>query len=68
MHSRLSPKASETPGMVVKSEVTMMGQKSTSELTSIEETEFADADFEAPEGYETMGLPNIPGLNLPGGN
>ena len=65
---RLMPKASETPGMVVKSEVTMMGQKSTSELTSIEETEFADADFEAPEGYETMGLPNIPGLNLPGGN
>lgn len=57
----LFPKNSDFPGMVVKSELTMMGQKTSSELVSAVEKTLPAEDFKAPEGYQEMKVPGLPG-------
>ena len=57
-------KAEELPGMVIKSEMTVMGQNAVTERVSVDKGELPDADFQAPEDYKTMSLPG--GLQIPG--
>ena len=54
----LAPQASDFNGMVVKSEITMMGKSVTLSLVSAKE-------FVAPEGYNEMKLPVMPGCPAP---
>lgn len=55
------PKNTEFPGMVVKTEMTIMGQQTASELVSATEKEINADDFKAPDGYQEMKMPAIPG-------
>lgn len=57
----LAPQASDFPGMVVKSEMEMLGKKTTTELVSAKEEAVSDDAFKAPEGYQEMKLPGLPG-------
>lgn len=57
----LAPKASDFPGMVVKSEGQAMGQTVTTELVSAKEEPVDDAVFALPEGYSEMAMPALPG-------
>ena len=59
--SSLYPSYADFPGMVVKSEMSMMGKPTTTELVSVKEGPLSDADFKAPEGYTEMKLPSFPG-------
>jgi hypothetical protein len=60
--SALTPAASDFPGMVMKSEMTMMGKTVTSETISAKQEPVADDIFAIPAGYEEMKMPAIPGL------
>ncbi|MES2598836.1 MAG: DUF4412 domain-containing protein [Verrucomicrobiota bacterium] len=55
------PQNSDFPGMVVKSEMEVMGKKSTAELVSAKQEPVADDAFKAPEGYQEMKMPALPG-------
>lgn len=55
------PSAADFPGMVVKSEMTMMGKTTSSTLQSAKEEAVSDDDFKAPEGYTEMKIPSFPG-------
>ena len=57
----LSPQASDFPGMVIKSEMTMMGKSTVSELVSAKEEKVEDSAFALPEGYQEMKMPAVPG-------
>ncbi|MBL9143653.1 MAG: DUF4412 domain-containing protein [Verrucomicrobiaceae bacterium] len=59
--SAMFPSYHDFPGMIVKSEMTMMGQLSSTELVSAKEEPVADADFVEPEGYQEMKMPTLPG-------
>ncbi len=59
--ANLYPSATDFPGMVVKSEMTMMGKLTTSQLVSAKEEAVAEGDFKAPEGYTEMKIPSFPG-------
>lgn len=59
--SALSPQASDFDGMVVKSEVTMMGKSVTSALVSAKEETVDPQEFVPPEGYNEMKMPAMPG-------
>ena len=61
--SGLSPQASDFDGMVVKSEMTMMGKNVTSSLVSAKEEEVDPKEFVAPEGYNEMKMPVMPGAS-----
>lgn len=54
------PQNSDFPGMVVKSEMELMGKKTTSELVSAKQEPVSDDTFKAPEGYQEMKMPAIP--------
>jgi hypothetical protein len=56
----MAPQSSDFPGMVVKSEMKVMGQNATSELVSAKEEAVDPKEFKAPEGYNEMKMPNIP--------
>lgn len=56
----LTPKASDFPGMVIKSEVQMMGKTSVSELVSAKEEAVEDTVFTLPTGYQEMKMPAMP--------
>ena len=56
-----SPKMSDFSGMVVKSEMTVMGKVVVSELVSAKEEKLDAKDFAAPEGYKEMKMPAMPG-------
>jgi hypothetical protein len=58
--SAMSPQASDFDGMVVKSEMTMMGKTVVTKLVSAKEEEVAASEFVAPEGYNEMKLPSAP--------
>jgi hypothetical protein len=57
----LVPQNSDFPGMVVKSEMSVMGKTATSELVSAKQDVLEDAVFTAPEGYQEMKMPSLPG-------
>ena len=59
--SAMFPNFADFPGMVVKSEMTMMGQLSTTELVSAKEEPVSDAEFKEPEGYKELKMPTLPG-------
>lgn len=56
-----APQAGDFPGMVIKSEMTVMGKANTSELVSAKEEDVADTAFVIPEGYNEMKMPGLPG-------
>jgi hypothetical protein len=56
----LTPKASDFPGMVIKSEVQMMGKTSVSELVSAKEEAVEETVFTLPTGYQEMKMPAMP--------
>ncbi len=51
------PLASDFDGMVVKSEMTMMGKTITTTLSSVAEQDIDVKEFALPEGYTTMTMP-----------
>lgn len=55
------PPNSDFPGMVVKSEMSVMGKTATSELVSAKQDPIDSAVFTAPEGYQEMKMPSLPG-------
>jgi hypothetical protein len=61
----MAPQSSDFPGMVVKSEMKVKGQTVTSELVSAKEEAVDAKEFKAPDGYNEMKMPNIPGLTPP---
>lgn len=58
----LVPNPADFPGIVVKSEITIMGQTATTELVSAKEEIVPDAVFAMPADYQEMKMPSIPGL------
>lgn len=59
--SSLVPQNSDFPGMVVKSEMEVMGKKNVSELVSAKQEPVSDDTFKAPDGYQEMKMPGLPG-------
>jgi hypothetical protein len=57
----LAPQAADFGGMVVKSEMTMMGKSMNTQLVSAKEQEVDAKEFTAPEGYNEMKMPMMPG-------
>lgn len=57
----LAPQASDFGGMVVKSEMTMLGKTVSTLLVSAKEQEVDAKEFTLPEGYNEMKMPAIPG-------
>ncbi|MFN0079341.1 MAG: DUF4412 domain-containing protein [Prosthecobacter sp.] len=57
----LSPQAADFNGMVVKSEMTMMGKSMTTLLVAAKEQEVEAKEFATPEGYSEMKMPAMPG-------
>jgi hypothetical protein len=57
----LVPQNSDFPGIVVKSEMTVMGKKNISELVSAKQESLSDDIFKTPEGYQEMKTPGLPG-------
>ena len=58
--SGISPQASDFDGMVVKSEMTMMGKSVTTLLVSAKEETLNANEFVPPAGYEEMKMPGAP--------
>ncbi|MBB5034974.1 DUF4412 domain-containing protein [Prosthecobacter vanneervenii] len=58
----LSPQASDFDGMVVKSEMSMMGKNVVSVLVSAKEQAVDDSAFVPPAGYSEMKMPAMPGM------
>jgi hypothetical protein len=56
-----APQNSDFPGMVVKSEMNVMGKSVLSELVSVAKAPVDEAIFKAPEGYQEMKMPTLPG-------
>jgi hypothetical protein len=57
----LAPQAADFPGMVVKSEMEVLGKKTVTELVSAKEEPVSDDNFAAPAGYQEMKIPGLPG-------
>ncbi|MFO1483482.1 MAG: DUF4412 domain-containing protein [Verrucomicrobiaceae bacterium] len=57
----LAPQASDFNGMVVKSEMTMMGKSMITLLVSATELDVDAKEFAAPESYTEMKMPAMPG-------
>lgn len=59
MAKGLMPGASDFPGMPVKTEADLGGQKITTTVESVKEEPVADADFQIPAGYTEMKMPSF---------
>ncbi len=59
------PSFAEFPGMVVKSETTIMGRTKVTELVSAKEEPVSADDFKPLEGYTEMTMPSFPGGTRP---
>ncbi|HCN27372.1 MAG TPA: hypothetical protein DIT64_00985 [Verrucomicrobiales bacterium] len=55
-----APQAADFPGMVIKSEMTVMGKSNISELVSAKEENVDDSVFTIPEDYNEMKIPGLP--------
>ena len=62
MAKGMMPKSSDFPGMAMKTEVAVSGQKITTTLVSVKEENVDPAIFNLPEGYKEMAMP---AFNLP---
>jgi hypothetical protein len=62
MMAGMMPRSSEFPGMAVKTEMSVAGQKITTTLVSVKEQEVDPAVFELPSDYKEMASP---AFNLP---
>ena len=60
--SSLSPQAADFDGMVVKSEMSMMGKNVVSVLVSAKQQDVDASAFVPPAGYNEMKMPGMPGL------
>ncbi len=58
--SAMFPDYASLPGMVVKSEITMLSRTVSTELVSAKEEPVPDSAFQAPEGYAEMKIPAFP--------
>jgi hypothetical protein len=58
--SSMFPNNADFPGMVVKTEMTVMGKATSSQLVSAKEQPVPADDFKGPEGYQEMKLPTFP--------
>lgn len=56
----MSPQAADFDGMVVKSDVTIMGKSVTSHLVSAKEETVSPEEFVPPAGYHEMRMPGAP--------
>lgn len=59
--SAFAPQAGDFPGMVIKSEMQVMGKSSVSELVSAKEESVDAAIFTLPTDYKEMKMPSLPG-------
>lgn len=59
--SAFAPQASDFPGMVIKSEMQVMGKSSVSELVSAKQEDVDAAIFTLPTDYQEMKMPALPG-------
>ena len=59
--SAFAPQASDFPGMVIKSEMQVMGKSNVSELVSAKEEDVDAAIFSLPADYQEMKMPGLPG-------
>ncbi len=59
--SSFAPRASDFPGIVVKSEMQVMGKTSVSELVSVKEEDVDSTAFVVPKDYQEMKIPTLPG-------
>jgi hypothetical protein len=59
--SAFAPQAGDFPGMVIKSEMQVMGKSSVSELVSAKEEAVDAAIFVLPTDYQEMKMPGLPG-------
>jgi len=57
----MAPQAADFNGMVVKSEMVMMGKTIITTLVSAKEQDLDAKEFTAPEGYNEMKMPALPG-------
>ena len=57
----LAPPSSDFPGMIVKSEMKVMGKTVISEVVSAKEEPVADDVFALPTDYQKMEMPKLPG-------
>ena len=57
---------SALPGVVLKNEMVLDGNKTTVTVVSVKEQNVDAAEFEAPAGYEDMANPGFPGGSTPG--
>lgn len=57
----LVPKNTDFPGIVVKSEMEVMGKKNISELVSAKQESVSNDVFFTPQGYQEMKMPGLPG-------
>ena len=57
----MSPDLDALPGMVVKTEANVAGQKVTTTLVAVKEMNFDAAVFEAPKDYQMIAQPTLPG-------
>jgi hypothetical protein len=55
----LTPRPSDFPGMVIRAELTINGQKVTTQLVSAEEKPVNPALFEVPSGYKELPTPQF---------
>ncbi|HEX8312418.1 MAG TPA: DUF4412 domain-containing protein [Chthoniobacteraceae bacterium] len=67
MMSGMMPRSSEFPGMAVKTEMSVAGQKVTTTLVSVKEQEVDPVVFELPKDYKEMATPafNLPAQPAP---
>lgn len=56
----MAPQATDFDGMVVKSEMTLMGKTVVTTLESVKEQALEATEFTAPEGYTEMKMPTPP--------
>jgi hypothetical protein len=63
----LMPALDQFPGMVVKREMTLKGNKTTSTLVSVSDSALDAALFELPEGYKEQIAPKFPDEAAPAG-
>ena len=58
--SGMAPQAADFEGMVVKSEMTIMGKSVNSQLVSAKEEAVDPKEFVPPAGYNEMKMPGAP--------
>ena len=61
MVRQAAPQPEDFPGIPVKTEIQMGGQKIVTTVVSLKDEPVADSEFAIPAGYQAMTMPAIPG-------